>query len=269
MRKIVGVVWWSAAACAARDVGSGARRCGRIRVVGGPLRGRRSGSTAEHLGVSADRSADAHACGRADAADGPRPAQPGAAARGDAARGLRCRVASARRHAGPGACVRDQFARRGERLVVQPHAGRAPGADGRLQGAALRRSARPCVRLLRHDAAVPDQRGEPHRPIAGGRGARHVRPLAPRPDRDSHLDTDAFAPRVPQPQHPTGAARRGLGQPRDRAGAVLDLRPEPGLQAPGSRCDHARRAVRTRRRLLARRKHLLRRRDRREVAHRN
>ena len=46
----------------------------------------------------------------------------------------------------------------------------------RLQGAALRRQGRPRVRLLRHDAAVPDERAQPLADADRRRRARHERP---------------------------------------------------------------------------------------------
>ena len=65
------------------------------------------------------------------------------------------------------------------------------------------------MRLLRHGAAVPDQRAAAVGPVARRRRARHVRLRTSRPDRDADLAADDVPARVAEPEPAPRAARRG------------------------------------------------------------
>ena len=108
------------------------------------------------------------------------------------------------------------------------------GTSGGFKIAALRRPRRPRVRLLRHRAALPAQRGQPQQPGHRRRRARHGRPGAPEADRPADRDPDAHAARVAEPQHGARPARGGQRQPGDLPGPGLALRRAPGL--PRTRC---------------------------------
>ena len=114
------------------------------------------------------------------------------------------------------------------------------------------------MRLLRHDAAVPDQRAEPLGAPDRRRGARHVRPREPEADREPGHARDADPARVAGAQRAPRPARRGDGQPDRLPRHRRRLRPQRGLPHPGAAELAAGRHLRPRVRLRARRQHLLR-----------
>ena len=119
-----------------------------------------------------------------------------AAARGHATGEVRARISSRAR------CRRPRARGVGrQRPVVQHDRDRPPGHLGRLQGVSLRRPAGPRVRVLRHGAAVSDQRHQRRRTVARRRGARHERSVASGPDRHADRAADDDAARVAEPQH--------------------------------------------------------------------
>ena len=100
-----------------------------------------------------------------------------------------------------------------ERLQLQRRPDRPPGHLGRVQGAPLRGPRRARVRLLRHGAAVPDQRAQAVGRLLRRRGARHVQPAQAGADGHAHRDAHELAARVAGAQHEARAAGRGAGQP--------------------------------------------------------
>ena len=126
--------------------------------------------------------------GTGEKVDGERRA--GGAARARAAPELRSRLPAGDRHPGP-------RARRQPRGLHLQHEPRRPSRRlGRLQGAAVHRQGRPRVRVLRHDAAVPDQRADAVRAPDRRRGARHERSREPEADDEPAHARDADAARV-------------------------------------------------------------------------
>ncbi len=110
--------------------------------------------------------------------------------------------------------------------------GRPQRQHGRLPRPPLRRPGRPRVRVLRHDAAVPDQRAEPEPRADRRRRARHVR-SRPSPVRTASLLTPAM-----QTPHESVniSVQRGIlaavhGQPDGVPGRNRPLRHQRGLPA--------------------------------------
>ncbi len=114
------------------------------------------------------------------------------------------------------------------------------------------------MRVLRHDAAVPDQRADAVRATHRRRRARHVRPREPEADDEPAHARDADPARVGGPQRAPWPARRRDRQPDRLPRHRRRLRPQRGLPQPGAAELAARRHLRPRVRLRARRQHLLR-----------
>ena len=112
--------------------------------------------------------------------------------------------------------------------------GRA-GQLGRVQGPPLRGPRRPRVRLLRHRAAVPDQRASALDGTSGGVAVLDMSNPA-KPVRDGQADRAAHAQpaRVAGAEHQARPAGGGAGQPLDLPRPGVDLRRQPGLPQAGA-----------------------------------
>ena len=176
----------------------------------------------------------------------------GAVARARPAARLRPRLAPGDRHPGP----RPGRQPRGLHLQHEPR--RPPRRLRRLQGAALRRQGRPRVRVLRHDAAVPDQRADLSERPTGVAVLDMTRPG------EAGADATLLTPAMQTPheslraQREARAARGGDRQPGLLPRHRRRLRPQRGLPQPGAAELAAGRHLRPRERLRARRQHLLR-----------
>ena len=162
---------------------------------------------------------------------------PGAAAAANPASRLRPRLPARDRAPGPGQ-PRGSRERPGcEGLHVQHRAGGlVPEAQcdrhrGRLQGRALHGCRRSRLRVLRHDADVPDQRpglrGRRERP-------RHVGSDQAEADRQAPDSGDGHAARVARSQPAAGHPGGGGREPDDQRGRHRRVRHLPGLPRAGA-----------------------------------